>query len=161
MRWDEFMTACPELAELGEARFRADEVCLVGTLRQDGSPRISPVEPEFAEGHLMLGMMWQSKKALDLLRDPRCTVHSIVKDRHGTDGDFKIFGKAIDIQDPHLRKATADAIYARIGWSPEGGDWHLFSVDIESAAFIRFGDESQLLTWNPRDGLKHGAMPES
>lgn len=160
MRWDEFANACPELAELGEARFRADEVCLVGSLRKDGSPRISPVEPEFAAGRLMLGMMWQSKKALDLFRDPRCTVHSIVTNRHGTEGDFKLFGRAIDIQDPALRQAACDAVYARIGWAPDGDEWHLFSVDIESAAYIVSGDERQVLIWNPEDGFREGALPE-
>ena len=160
MRWDEFSAACPELAALGEARFRSDEVCLVGSLRKDGSPRISPVEPEFAAGHLMLGMMWKSKKALDLLRDPRCTVHSIVTNRHGTDGDFKLFGRAIDVQDRDLRQATCDALYARIGWAPEGDEWHLFSVDIESAAYIVPGSERRVLIWDANSGLREGALPE-
>lgn len=160
MRWDEFTAACPELAELGESRFRSDEVCLVGSLRKDGSPRISPVEPEFAAGHLMLGMMWQSKKALDLLRNPRCTVHSIVTNRHGTEGDFKLFGRAVDVQDRDLRQATCDALYARIGWAPEGDEWHLFSVDIESAAYIVSGEGQRVMIWNPVDGLRDGALPE-
>jgi hypothetical protein len=33
-------------------------------------------------------MMWQSWKALDLVRDPRCTVHSTISDRHTTEGEF-------------------------------------------------------------------------
>ena len=43
---------------------------LVGTIRKDGTPRISPNEPDFAVGRLFVSMMWRSKKALDLLRDP-------------------------------------------------------------------------------------------
>jgi hypothetical protein len=57
MRWDEFAEACPEIAALAQRRFAKDEVVMVGTLRKDGSPRISPVEPELAAGHLFLGMM--------------------------------------------------------------------------------------------------------
>jgi hypothetical protein len=57
MRWDEFAAAAPELAVLGEGRFHLRELCLVGTLRRNGWPRISPVEPDFVDGELMLGMM--------------------------------------------------------------------------------------------------------
>ena len=53
MRWSEFAAACPELAVLGEARFRERELCLVGTLRKNGWPRISPVEPDFVDGDLI------------------------------------------------------------------------------------------------------------
>jgi hypothetical protein len=55
MRWDEFAAAVPELAGLGEERLRAKELCLVGTLRKNGWPRISPVEPEFVDGELCSG----------------------------------------------------------------------------------------------------------
>ena len=51
---------------MAEERFRKDELVMLGTLRADGSPRISPCELDVAEGHLFLGMMWRSKKALDL-----------------------------------------------------------------------------------------------
>ena len=91
MRWHEFAAAAPELATLGEQRFESSGLCLVGTLRRDGSPRISPVEPYVAAGHLFLGMMPNSRKALDLLRDPRVVVHSVTCDREGTDGDFKLY----------------------------------------------------------------------
>src|SRR5437763_4093840 len=92
MRWDEFAEAAPELAALGEERLRGRELCLVGTLRANGWPRISPVEPEFVNGEHMLGMMWRSPKALDLLRDPRLVVHSVVSRRDGDEGDFKLSG---------------------------------------------------------------------
>ena len=71
MHWNEFATAAPELARLGEERFEKWGLCLVGTIRKDGSPRISPVEPLITGGKLYLGMMWRSKKALDLIRDSR------------------------------------------------------------------------------------------
>ena len=50
---------------------------MLGTLRADGSPRISPCEVDLVDGRLCFGMMWQSHKALDLLRDPRLAVHSV------------------------------------------------------------------------------------
>ena len=134
--WQDFKQSAPILAALGEERFQRTGLVLIATLRKDGWPRISPVEPLIADGHLYLGMMWQSRKALDLLRDPRCTVHSVVSNRDGTDGEFKAFGRAIDVQDPGMRRRYCAALYDKIGWSPEEPEYHLFSVDIESAAFI-------------------------
>ena len=114
MRWDGFAAACPEIAGQAERRFTEDELCMLGTLRADGSPRISPCELDVADGDLMLGMMWQSRKALDLLRDPRCVLHSCTSDRMATQGDVKLSGHAIDVRDAERRTAYRDAIRARI-----------------------------------------------
>ena len=135
----------PELAALGLDRFERTGLALVGTLRKNGWPRISPVEPVIADGQLYLGMMWQSVKALDLLRDPRCTVHSTVSDRLGTEGEFKVYGRAVDVTDRAERARFAEALFEKIGWRPEEPDYHLFSIDIESAAWaiIREGERVQ------------------
>ena len=153
MRWDEFEAAAPELAALGRERFERHWVTLVGTLRADGSPRISPVEPQFVDGDLMLGMMWQSRKALDLLRDPRLVVHSVVADREGTEGDFKLYGRALDVLEPERRTAYADALEQRIDWRPPE-PYHLFAVDIESAGFMVFGEHARTLAWDPEGGTR-------
>src|SRR6184192_3641808 len=72
MIWREFEDAVPELARLGRRRFEATRVALLGTLRKDGSPRISPIEPYLVLDHLLLGMLSRSHKALDLMVDPSC-----------------------------------------------------------------------------------------
>jgi hypothetical protein len=60
--WAEVEAAAPEIARLGRQRLEEARLALLGTLRQDGSPRISPVEPFFSEGHLLFGAMsWSSK----------------------------------------------------------------------------------------------------
>ena len=92
-----------ELAARGLARFDATGLSLIGTLRRDGSPRISAVEPFIFDGELALGMMWRSMKALDLLRDPRCVVHSTISDKDGTEGEFKVYGRAVAVDDPATR----------------------------------------------------------
>ena len=143
--WGAFAKRDPELAALGLDRFERTGLALVGTLRKNGWPRISPVEPVIAEGQLYLGMMWQSVKALDLLRDARCTVHSTVSDRSGIEGEFKVYGRAVDVTDPAERDRFAEALFEKIGWRPEEPDYHLFSVDIQSAAWavIRDGERIQ------------------
>ncbi|HYX88350.1 MAG TPA: hypothetical protein VE753_03185 [Gaiellaceae bacterium] len=161
MRWDEFAAACPELAALGEERLRRHELCLVGTLRRNGYPRISPVEPEFVDGELMLGMMWRSPKALDLVRDPRCVVHSVVSDRQGTEGDFKLYARAVDVQDASRRARYRAAIRARIDWEPSEPRYHLFVLDVDSAGFVVFGSDRFGLAWDRERGLRRWQQRES
>jgi hypothetical protein len=136
--WAEFAAAAPDLAATGLERFMRSEIVLIGSARKDGSPRISPVESDIVDGELMAGMMWQSKKALDLLRDRRCVVHSTVHDRMDAMGEFKVRALAIDIQDPHKRERYCQVLYGRIKWRPQG-DFHVFAFDIESVAHIHYG----------------------
>ncbi len=148
MNWNEFARAAPDLAKAGEERFELWGLILFGSVRKDGTPRISPVEPLIVDGELLLGMMWQSKKALDLLREPRCLVHSIISDRKGAEGEFKLRGRARDIADLDVREAYAKALFAKIGFRPEEPDWHLFAIDIEHAALIAFENEQKSVqTW--------------
>jgi hypothetical protein len=78
VEWSELVAAQPRLAELARQRLLDPGVVLVVTIRGDGSPRLSPVEPFVLDGSLWLSMLWRSRKATDLLRDPRILVHSIV-----------------------------------------------------------------------------------
>lgn len=154
MQWNAFVAACPELAELGQARFARDELVMVGTLRKDGWPRISPCEVDLAAGHLFLGMMWRSAKARDLQRDPRVVVHSVTCNREGTDGDLKLYGRAVEIGDLSLRAAYREALKARINWEPDEPEYHLFSIDIERAGFVKFGGKQTTMVWDPARGLR-------
>jgi hypothetical protein len=155
MRWEQFSEACPEIEMVARERFARDELVMLGTLRNDGSPRISPCELDIAAGHLFLGMMWRSPKALDLMRDPRLTVHSVTCNREGTDGDVKLYGRAIEVRDPTLRQAYREAIRSRIDWVPKEGSYHLFSLEVERAAHVVFGGgEERVATWEPETGLR-------
>ena len=97
MTWQDFKSDAPELAALGEERFESTGLVMLGTPRMDGLPRISPVELLFTDGQLYLGMMYRSLKALDLLRDLRCTVHSATSNRDGSEDDFKVYARAVEI----------------------------------------------------------------
>jgi hypothetical protein len=160
MRWDDFARACPRIAEPARERFEADEVVMLGTLRADGSPRISGNEPDFVEGHLFLGMMWESRKALDLRRDPRCTVHSVPHTRMNPGGDVKLSGTAYEVTDLDLRTTYRDAIRRRIDWAPDEPGFHLFGIDVTRAAAISFGDDRIALAWDERDGFHELRHPD-
>ena len=133
---------------------------MLGTLRADGSPRISPCELDFAAGHLILGMMWQSRKAVDLLRDPRCVLHTCTTDRMGTEGDAKIYGRAIDVRDPALRQTYRDTVKDRIDWAPDEPNFHAFAVDVESAGFITFEEPKTVIAWDPGRGTRLLPFPD-
>jgi general stress protein 26 len=159
VRWDAFERACPEIATLARQRFVDDELVMVGTIRGDGSPRISPNETDFAAGRLFLSMMWRSRKAADLLRDPRIVVHSVTANRQGTDGDVKLYGRVVDERHEEVRQAFREAIRARIHWAPEEPNYHCFSVDVSSAGYMRFGDDAVALAWDPQRGLRRLPHP--
>jgi hypothetical protein len=159
MNWDSFAASAPELAALGLERFERAGLCLVGTLRKDGSPRISPIEPYVVRGELLLGMMWQSRKARDLLRDPRIVVHSAVSNKDGSEGDFKLYGRVRDVPDPELRTAYGDTLFEQIDWRPEE-PYHLYAVDVEQAGFIQFAPERRAIRWTPDGGQERIKHPD-
>lgn len=155
MRWESFLEACPEIAGPAEQRFRNNQLVMLGTLRGDGSPRISPTELDFAAGRLMIGMMWRSPKALDLQRDPRTVVHSVTADKSGSDGDFKIYGRALEVSDADTRDAFRQAIKARIDWAPDEPSYHLFEIEVTSAGFVLFRDGKEtVMVWDPEAGFR-------
>ena len=55
MTWEEFARQDPELAALGQERLDRYGLVMIATLRKNGWPRISPVEPLFFNGHLYPG----------------------------------------------------------------------------------------------------------
>jgi hypothetical protein len=132
MIWRDFELAAPELARRGRDRFERTGVVLVGTLRRDGSPRISPVEPYFVRGHLLLGMMSRSGKARDLLRDPRCSIHSSISDVNGSEGEFQVLGRAVLVDDDEVRRADDSAWWHQV--PPEA--CRVFSIEIDRATLV-------------------------
>ncbi|HLI00395.1 MAG TPA: hypothetical protein VKV06_06380 [Acidimicrobiales bacterium] len=142
MRWDQLVEQQPRLAEVGEARLVTPGVVLVGTIRVDGTPRISPVEPLVWEGDLWLSMLLGSHKATDLQRDPRLLVHSIVTSREGTAGEFKLRGRAVEVTSDAVQRGYAAQVNARLGWDPVPGRFHLFRVDMDDVTFVRYDHET-------------------
>ena len=159
MRWADFERAAPELAALGMAGFREQNLCLIGTLAADGWPRISANEVYFPGGELLLGMMRNSRKSKDLERDARITVMTPQCDREAKRGDFKIYGRAVAVTDGATRERYADTVFAAIQWRPID-PYPLFSVDIERASYINFGDNHRMLRWSVDRGFEQLVHPD-
>ena len=147
MRWSELPDVCHQ-------RLLDPGVVLVATIRPDGTPRLSPVEPYVHDdANLYLAMLWRSHKAADLLRDPRVLVHSVVTNRDGADGEVKLRGIARPVEDERV----CEGIERDLGWRPDPGRHHLFVVDIESVAFVCYaanGDQHVTLWPEQREFVR-------
>ncbi|MDP9239878.1 MAG: hypothetical protein M3O55_04460 [Actinomycetota bacterium] len=165
MRWAEIKERQPRLAALGQKRLIEPGVALIATIRRDGTPRLSPVEPFIMDGGLLLSMLWGSRKAADLIRDPRTLVHSIVTSRDGGAGEFKLRGSARAEESPDMQQRYADSVAASLGWRPTPGRFHLFRIDIDDVVFIRYDDATgapYVAGWPPgREFVRRGTSATS
>lgn len=164
MHWSDLQQQ-PALAALTHQRLIDPGVALAATIRRDGTPRLSPVEPFVMDGDLWLSMLWGSRKAADLARDPRVLVHSIVTARDGAEGEIKVRGAALNATDGAVQARYAAAVSDALGWSPEPGRFHLFRIDIESVTFIRYdeatGDQHVVLWPHGDEFIRRGTSATS
>ncbi|MEA2686255.1 MAG: hypothetical protein QOE93_1450 [Actinomycetota bacterium] len=153
--WSDVEAAAPELAATVKARFEAFGLGLLATVRKDGSPRISGVEPLFALGELWLGMMPGSRKALDLGRDPRFALHNATTDKNVTDGDAKIGGSVVAVQDEAEFARFLEAFAAATGYPPPPGSFPLFKADVWEVSTVKpAGDHLDIESWREGRGVR-------
>ena len=140
--WTGFAALAPRIAAVFERRHAAaGSLCLLGTLRSDGFPRISPMEPALFEDRWWLVGMPGTTKFRDLERDPRCTLHTATVDTRVTDGDAKLWGVVEDVQDPALHARFADDLVERTGMDLRGERFApFFGVDVLGASCVEIVD---------------------
>ncbi|MFD8547429.1 pyridoxamine 5'-phosphate oxidase family protein [Streptomyces sp. NPDC059649] len=132
------------------ARFGAYRHHVLATLRRDGAPRLSGLEADFRHGELWLGMMNGSRKAQDLRRDPRFSLHANPGQHSEVPelGDVRVSGRAVETTDPELM-----ARYAVEVRPPE--PFHLFRAEVTEV--VRTYIESPWVvveTWSPGRPLR-------
>jgi hypothetical protein len=147
LTWAELEAAAPDIALRGRELLDRFQFVLVGTLTKDGSPRVNPCEAYVIDGHLLLNMMPRSLKALDLLRDPRIYVHTPVTSKDGTEGEFKLAGRASTLESRELRDKLDDLFWQMIGWRP-ASDSHYFEILAARVAYHRYGTEEIAVRWS-------------
>jgi hypothetical protein len=154
MRWSEVVERQPRLADAGRRRLVDPGVVLVVTIRRDGTPRLSPVEPLLLDGDLWLSMMPTSTKARDLERDPRVLVHSVITTRDGGEGEYKIRGTVRAETRADIQQRYADEVSQALGWHPIPGQFRLFAVQINDITLVRYDDATgdQFVTRWPDGG---------
>jgi hypothetical protein len=110
---------------------------MLGTLRPDGFPRVSPMEPRFFEGTLWIGGMPGTAKFRDLLADPRFCLHTATVDTHVAEGDAKVWGTVEDVHDEALHARYADDLFAKTGFDLRGRHFdHLWATHLVGAAAV-------------------------
>jgi hypothetical protein len=155
VRFAELLAEAPAIAGPMAERFRSAGLGILGTLRSDGSPRVSPVELMFVGDGLFIGMMPGSYKHADARRDPRVSLLTAVSDRHDLGGEGKLFGRLRE-----LGPDEADEVL-RVGAAAAGLDADalagspVFEVLVETAAWQRVEGESWAsATWSPTAGTR-------
>lgn len=153
--WHQFRAEAPRIAEVFVRRHTAaGNLCFLGTLRSDGYPRISPMEPGIVDGELVLVGMPGTTKFRDLGRDPRFCLHTATVDPYVGDGDAKLWGKASNVQDAPLHERFAVSLLEHDGPDLRGQAIDPFYVaDLTGASCVELSAGRLTVTvWRPGQG---------
>lgn len=125
--WSEFAKLAPELAAFGNKRLNG-RVSYLGTVRENGLPRVHPVTPIISAERLFLFMEPTSPKGKDLEREGHYALHAGVEDSSGGGGEFYVRGIATRVHDAALREEATSAA----GYVPQP-HYILFTLSVEYA----------------------------
>jgi hypothetical protein len=153
VRWCEFAGAEPEFAQQVHKCFMGLTAGTMATLRRDGSPRISGVNPLLWNGDLFLPMFFPNAvRVADLRRDPRLALHSptasaLKEDWSDWPGEAKIAGYGVEtVIDPHQRLSAFQTG---------------FRIDVSEVVRVFFGQADQFIieSWHEGRGLQRHERP--
>jgi hypothetical protein len=150
--WKDFADGAPRIAEIFTRRHAAaGNLAMLATLRSDGFPRISPIEPRVFEDELWLVGMPDTTKFRDLGRDPRFCLHTATVDTQVTDGDAKLWGVVRDVRDTALHRRFADDLFAETGFDLRGQEFDTFyGADLTGGSAVEVEDGHMDVTiWKP------------
>lgn len=131
--WSEFERADADLAAFGRARLE-ERVCFQATVRENGWPRVHPVEPWIAAGLLCVRFRARSPKVAEVAANGRYALHTPMADPEGEGGEFLVSGWMERMSDRHpAARAIAEG-------SPEPLAFYALSVE-EVAVTTYEGEE--------------------
>jgi len=138
--WAQFEAAEPEMATAGWGLFSHPGFGFgyLATVRRDGGPRIHPINPVLAAGHLVAFIV-PSPKLRDLLRDGRYALHSTGAE--DVNDEFYLAGTAEPVTDPDLTAASLAACH----FTP-GEDHVLVELGVETALWAHYSSPP---SWPP------------
>lgn len=138
--WERFEASQPDMAQAGWGLLSHPGFGFgyLATVRRDGGPRIHPINPFLAAGHLVAFIV-PSPKLADLRRDGRYALHS--SGAENVDDEFYLAGRARLVEDPELRTASLAACPF-----PPGEDHVLVEFEIETALWAHYSSPP---SWPP------------
>jgi hypothetical protein len=152
--WSSFIAAAPELAADVRQTLERYGFAFVGTVRRDGSPRISPVEVHILGGQLFVVLIPHTAKAHDLDRDARVTLQTPISSASDPGVEVKLRGRALSVLDSDERASMAASVAATSGWQP-GDQWRYCELLLSSVALLDWVEGDMLLQrWTADHGLR-------
>ncbi|MEV5616120.1 MULTISPECIES: pyridoxamine 5'-phosphate oxidase family protein [Streptomyces] len=147
--WGAFAAAEPVFADTVRRRFQLYKHHVLATLRADGSPRATGLEADFRFDELLLGMMPDSRKALDLRRDPRFALHANPgPDAEMNDGDVRVSGRAVEVTDPEFLARVIEE-------ADPPQPFYLFRAELTEVVRVGLdGDFLVVESWRPGQPLR-------
>lgn len=91
-RWIQFRKEAPELAEKVESSFESNIHHVIGTIRKNGSPRLSGTEVRI-DDEVRIGIMPDAVRLQDIDHDPRVEIHSAPLEPDLAHGDARLSGR--------------------------------------------------------------------
>lgn len=139
----------PEFVREVRERFGRYRHHVLGTLRADGSPRLTGLEADFRFGELWLGMLTGSRKGADLRTDPRFALHANPGPGTDlTDGDVRVSGRAVEMTDTEVIRRYADEVRP-----PE--PFLLFRTEVTEIVRVAVRDATMIVqSWRPDEGVR-------
>jgi hypothetical protein len=150
MSWSAFAEEAPSIASVFRRRHEATgKLCLLATIRTDGAPRISPMEPRLFEDDLWLVGMPNTAKFRDLAHNPRFELHTATIDPNVSEGDAKVWGLVEHVNDEALHQRFAEELFDEIGLDLRGQRFDQFlRAVINGASSVSFADgHLDITTW--------------
>src|SRR5580693_3411398 len=118
--WKDVEQAEPGFAARARRLFDAGRHKTIATVRADGSPRISGIECEFADGELKFGSMPGARKGADLRREARIAGRAIPAGPIGDGQAGDLF--VADISEVVTVRLNPEATLLVIeSWTPQRG----------------------------------------
>lgn len=144
-QWADIEKVEPGLASQIRARFEGHPHHVLGTVRLDGSPRLSGINVFFNDGCLWFGSMASARKVDDIRRDPRVAFYSAPLDEHMNGGDASVSGIARPLSAKRVNE-----------WRPESpADGEFFEVDIIRLHLVEVVAEELIVSmWDNAHGLR-------
>lgn len=147
VRWEEFATKVPEIAEAGRALLYqfGPGLAYLATVRPDGGPRIHPVCVNILDGGLYT-LVVPSPKRADLLRDGRFALHSFSSPK--ADDEFFLAGRVVHHESPELIARVRGAQHTTGATTSETEA--LFEYHLERALYARYKPHGEPDNWPPQ-----------
>ena len=109
---------------------------------------------QFTDGEMWIGSMPLAHRVSDLMRDPRCSMHSAPLDKNLVRPDVQIDVVAELAADKEARSLLSDV--------DDSLDGRVFLLRLRAVRVLRvIGEELHVDSWNPQHGVRiHKITPE-